>query len=228
MKGILGFLCIALALFLAGAVFLGAGFLDRNTAHAEQSVNALKYDEADRTFATSERYLQTASHLPWIGNGPVNDIRTRRAAIRYWQHQYSSLISQQTDGGNGTGSDNVGFQLVAANAIYRAGQAQAKDKRTMLQAVDSGIQADVAILKNTARQDQAAYNLEYLARVRDEILNGPIIMIPPPTNDAYGAIGFLPLEDADSSNFKTLTPLNKEERQKEGDAGKAIPPKRRG
>ena len=82
MKGITGYLFIAAGLALAGTVCLGAGLLDRDMAHAQQSVAALKYNEADQTFATAERYFEYSSRLPWIGNGDCawNGLIRRRTA----------------------------------------------------------------------------------------------------------------------------------------------------
>jgi hypothetical protein len=229
MKTIVAYFCLAAVLVLAGALCLDAGLLDRNMANAQQDVLASNYDQADRTFAASQPYFEYASHLSWIGDGPVNDIRARRAAIRYWQGNYASVISQQADGGNGAGADNIGLQLVAANAVFRAGQIQAKDRKTLLQAVEAGIQANLAILKDTARQDEAAYNYEYLTRLRNKILNNePDFKISKPLNDPNGLSGSIMMEGGDSTKFKTIIPLTIEERKDVGGAGKIPPPKHKG
>lgn len=228
MKAIAWYLCTSVGLVLAGAVCLGAGLLDRDMARAQQSAMALKYDEADRTFANTERYFEYESRLPWIGDGPVNDVRARRAAIRYWQQQYAAIISQQPDAGSGVGADNIGFQLVAANAVYRAGQIKAKDRQAMLQAVDAGIQANLAVLKNTARQEYAAYNYEYLTRLREDVQDGRGTFRVPKPSDSNGLSGDVLMEGGDSSKFKTIIPLNIEERNKQGGPGKIAPVKRKG
>jgi hypothetical protein len=226
MKGIVGYLFAAVVLALAGAVCLAAGFLNRDMAHAQQSVMALKYDDADKTFATTERYLEYASHLPWVGDGPVNDIRTRRAELRYWQGQYAAISSQQQDSAGG--ADNVGLQLVAANAGYRAGRLQAKDRQTTVQAVESGIQAYLGILKNTARQEDAAYNYEYLVRLRADLLEGRAnFRVPKAKFDPNGLSGSI-LSRADGAQFKTRIPLQNEERDKAAGAGKIPPAKKKG
>src|SRR5258705_763022 len=97
MKAIGAYLFTAIVLVLIGLLCLGAGRLDRDMAHAQQSLSALKYDEADREFARAERYLDYTTRLPWVGNGAANDIRTRRAPIRYWQGKYGDVTSQQPD-----------------------------------------------------------------------------------------------------------------------------------
>ena len=227
MKTIAAYLFAAAGLALAGTLCLVAGRLDRDMAHAQQSVMALKYDEADQTFATAERYFEYGSRLPWIGNGPVNDVRTRRAALRYWQGQYGAITLQQPDPVSEVQADNIGLQLVVANAVYRAGRIQAKDRQTTLQAVDAGIQAYLTVLKNATRQEDAAYNYEYLVRLRDEILAGRRPLKPEEPGDPNGLTGN-PLEGADTNKFKIQIPLELEERNKATGAGKVGPIKRKG
>jgi hypothetical protein len=222
MKAIAGYLFIAVVLALIGMVCIGAGRLDRDMARGEQSLSALKYDEADQAFASAERYYDYASSLPWVGKEPVNDIRARRAALRYWQGQYGAVTSQQPD------PDNIDLQLVAANAQYRSGRLEAKDRQKTLQAVDTSIQAYLGVLKNAKRQEDAAFNYEYLARLRQELLLGRgAFRLPPGFGDPNGTAGSI-LEPGDTGKFNIYVPLEKEERDKAGGAGKAAPIKRKG
>ena len=70
----------------------------------------------------------------------------------------------------------------------------AKDRQTTLQVLDNGIQAYDTVLKNASRQEDAAYNYEYLVRLRDELLKNveePGLQSPPrdprgPTRRAAG------------------------------------------
>jgi hypothetical protein len=228
MKGIVGYLFVAVVLALAGGVCLAAGLLNRDMAHAQQNVMALKYDEAEKTFANAERYYEYASHLPWIGDGTVNDVRVRRAEIRYWQGQYAAISSAQTDSANGTAADNTGLQLVAANAGYRAGRLQAKDKQSTVQAIETSMQAYLGILKSTAREENAAYNYEYLIQLRDQLLAGRgNFKLPKMEMDPNGRPGSL-LSEGDGAQFKTRIPLQNEERDKAAGAGKIPPAKKKG
>lgn len=227
MKAIAGYLLIAAGLALVGAICLGAGLLDRDMAGAQQSVMALRYDEADPAFAAAERYYQYGSWLPGIGDGPVNDVRTRRAALQYWQGQYGAVIAQDPDPVSGVRANNIGLQLVVANAVYRDGRIQAKDKQATLQAVDVGIQAYLSVLKNTTRQEEAAYNYEFLVRLRDEILAGRTGKGPEAPSDPNGSSGN-PLEPGDVKQFQIRIPLEIEERDKASGAGKVGPVQRKG
>ena len=228
MKAIAGYLCTAAGLALVGVVCLWAGLLDRDMASAQERVMALEYDQADQTFATAERYFQYGSWVPGIGDGPVNDVRTRRASLQYWQGQYGDIISQDPDPAGGVRANNIPLQLVVANAVYRAGRMEAKDRQTTLQAVDAGIQAYLTVLKNTARQEDAAYNYEYLVRLRNEILAGRVRgRAPEGPGDPNGSSGN-PLEPGDTQQFEIRIPLELEERDKATGAGKVGPVKRKG
>ena|SRR5438477_6563607 len=227
MKGIVGYVLVAVVLALAGTACLAAGYLNRDMAHAQQDVMALKYDEADKTFAASERYFEYASRLPGVGDGPLNDVRTRRAQLKYWQGQYAAISSPQPESGN-TASENIGLQMVVATAGYRAGRLQAKDKPATIQAVEAGMQAYLGVLKSTTRNEDAAYNYEYLARLKDELLEGKAnFRLVKAQMDPNGMSGSL-MSRGDGAKFKTRIPLQNEERDKAAGAGKIPPAKKKG
>ena len=130
----------------------------------------------------------------------------------------------QTDPVASIPSDNVELQLVVANAVYRIGQAQANDRQTALQALDAGIAAYLTVLKNTARQEHAAFNYEYLVRLRGDIAKG---RRPPSGADVHGPegrAGAPPGPEGNMNDFKIQIPLEPEELG--AIAGKAAPMKR--
>jgi hypothetical protein len=229
MKGIAGILFGAFVLALVGSACLVLGLLDRDMVRAQQDINTQNYAGAEATYDKAERYFQYASHIPGIGNRPVNDIRARKAALRYWQRDYGAIVPKQSDPVTAIPSDNVELQFVVANAVYRSNLARAKDRPSTLQALDAGINAELAVLKNAKRHDDAAYNLEYLVRLRDDVEKGRRRLAPlnPPLS-ALGSLG-IPSSDLESSGtFKLYVPLDSEERNKVGNAGKAVPKGRKG
>ena len=227
MKGIVGYLLVAVVLALAGTACLAAGYLNRDMAHAQQDVMAMKYDEADKTFATTERYFDYASRLPGVGDGALNDVRTRRAELRYWQGQFSAISSPQPETGT-TGSENIALQMVAANAGYRNGRLQAKDKQATIQAVEAGMQSYLGVLKSTAHNEDASYNYEYLARLKNDLLEGRAnFRLVKAQMDPNGLSGSL-MSQGDGAKFKTRIPLQNEERDKAAGAGKIPPAKKKG
>jgi hypothetical protein len=214
---------------LMGGVCLAAGTLERRIAHAQEQVAAERYDEALTAFNEVEPYLQYASRLPWIGNGPVNDIRARRAALQYWLRQYSELAPEETNPVVAVASDNIDLQLVVADAVYRAGQARAKDRQSAMQTVDAGIEAYLIVLKNASRHERAAYNYEYLVRLKHDIGNsrGKLDISGVEVHGPFGRSGHTP-DESTPGEFKILVPLEAPERDKGAEAGKAAPLKRKG
>jgi hypothetical protein len=229
MKGITGYLLSAVALALLGGGLLAAGTLDRDLATAQEHVVAQKYDDVEATYETAERYYQYGSHLPWVGDGPVNDITAKHATLHYWQKDYAAVIPQQTDPVGSVAQNNTDLQLVIANAVYRTAQSKMKDKESTLQALDQGISAYVTVLKNAPRNEDAAFNFEYLVRLRDEIDKGkrkpPLELL---LKGPDGAAGAPPTVDSSMSDFKIYIPLESQERQDQGVAGKAGAGKRKG
>src|SRR5256885_6792241 len=153
MKGIAGYLILAVVLTLVGGALLVAAGLDRDLATAQEHVAAQKYDDVEPAYETAERYYDYASHVPGIGDGPANDIRTKHATLHYWQKDYAAVIPQQTDPVGSVSQDNPDLQLVVANAVYRAAQSKMKDKETTMAGLDQGILSYVTVLTNSPRSD---------------------------------------------------------------------------
>jgi hypothetical protein len=234
MKGIAGSVVVAILLVVAGGMCLGASRLDSLMLDAQQTLLTSDYDAADASLQAAERYYGYASRLPWPGDRPVNEIRARRAAVNYWQRKYSALApADRTDPVADVAADNLPLQMIVADSVYRGGQMRAKDRATMLQMLDSAIAAYLAVLRNVRRPDdaldgeRAAYNYEYVVRLRNEVVNGRRRQLPPPVEEpTFGSEG-QPEDPAFEKQFKQYVPLEKDERQNES-PGKFEPPVRKG
>jgi hypothetical protein len=230
MKGITGYLISAVALALLGGALLVAAGLDRDVATAQEHVVAQKYDTVEPAYEKAEKYYDYASHIPGVGEGPANDIRTKHATLHYWQKDFAAVIPQQTDAVGSVPADNPDLQLVVANAVYRTAQSKMKDKETTMAGLDQGILSYVTVLKNSPRNEDAAFNFELLVRLRDELDKGkrkpgPAEMV---LKGPDGASGAPPTIDSSMSDFKIYIPLESQERQDQGVAGKASAGKRKG
>ncbi len=226
MKGITSHLLGAIALMLLGGGCLAVSMLERQIAEAQQSVTTLQYEGVEETLDNVERYLEYGTRYLGIGNGPLNDVRARKAALQYWQRQYGSIIPEQTDPVGAVAADNLELQLVVANAVYRTGQAKATDRDTTLQAVQAGIDAYQMVLRNATRHETAAYNYEYLVRLRDDIEERDVT--PDFSEDGeegqLGAEGGPPEEEG-TRDFPIRVPLDIEDF---GDPGRDSPIQRQG
>jgi hypothetical protein len=230
MKGVIGYVVGAVVLATLGGVLLTASRLDRRIAETQRNLVTQNDGESLTTFDTAERYYGYASRLPWIGNGPLNDVRARRATLQYWQRQYGTIVPQGTEPVATVEADNIDLQMVVANAVFRMGQAGSKDRQTTLDALDTSINAYLTVMKNTTRHENAAYNYEYLVRLRQEVEKG---RRKPGGSDAddgpEGRGGGPSPEQGNKSDFKVYIPLESEELQQgSGSSGKAAPTEKKG
>ena len=115
-------------------------------------------------------------------------------------------------------SNIVALQVIVADAVYRDGQPRSKDRATTLAVLESAISAYRTVLNNALRPEdsryalEAAYNFEYVVRLRDEVLKGRRRALPIPDGDenlgAEGKSESLEFE----REFKQYMPLEEDER----------------
>ena len=103
----------------------------------------------------------------------------------------------------------------------------------MLKTLEGAINAYHAVLRNARRPEdassaeEAAYNYEFVVRLRNEIVNGRRRVLPPKIDDLeFGAEG-KPEDPTFENQFKQYVPLDKDERQNES-PGKFEAPVRKG
>jgi hypothetical protein len=219
----------AFVLALAGAICLIAGIVDREIARTQENFFALKYDESLKALDTAESYLTYGRWIPSVARR-LNDVRTRRASMHYWQREYERIVPQDSDPLAGTPPENADLQLVAANAAYRKNQAAAKDRATTLRALDAAVNAYLAVLRNAGAPEAAAYNYEYVVRLREDIGKGrrSADLTDRAEDGPAGRQGGVPPEDADKRDLKILIPLEPGEMDKATEPGKGTPIERKG
>jgi hypothetical protein len=230
MKSVIGYIVAAIAVAFLGGVLLTASRLDRSLAESQENLVTQKYAESLATFDTAERYYGYASRLPWIGSAPLNDVRARRATTQYWQRQYAAIVPQGTEPVATVDEDNIALQMVVANAVFRIGQAGSKNKQSTLDALDTSINAYLTVLKNTPQHENAAYNYEYLVRLRQEVEKGRRKPGEGEGEDGPEGRGGGPTpEQGNMNDFKIYIPLESEELQQgSGSSGKAAPTEKKG
>ena len=123
----------------------------------------------------------------------------------------------------------MNLQFIVANAIYREGLAQAKNKETTIEALNAAKNAYLTLLRNAASHDDASYNYEYIVKLLADIDKGrrktvlPALPIP-------GGIRGGPPSQLESDDSKVYVPLETGEIDKErgANAGKQTPLKKKG
>jgi hypothetical protein len=227
-------------LFIA-VVLAGLGFaclwwsgLEAQLAQVAERHAALDYAGTDGVLARAERFYGYASHVPLVGKVALNEVRAEKAAAYYWRRDYGALIPAQGDPIGALPPENVELQAIVANAVYRRADSQALDIPQKLQAIDSGIAAQLAVLRNSTLNQDVAYNYEYLLKLRAALT---ALKSMPRDGDAngeekttHGQPGGEP-QETKPNQYKIHTPLESKEfeDQKAGEqAGKTVERQRKG
>ncbi len=231
MKGIAGLVVGGVVLALVGSAALSAARYERHMADAQQQAATGQYAAASASLDEAESYLEYARFVPGIGEDAAREVSTRRAALQYWQRDYAALVPAQPEPVAAVDEQNADLQLVVANAAFRANPPQAKDRESLVQALNDAALGYLTVLNNDRWNEDAAYNYEYVIRLRDEIAKGRR-QPPAEPQEEDGDLGEsgAPSDTTKSGEeFKIYIPLQGDERNPEGgEAGKSSAKDRKG
>jgi hypothetical protein len=231
MRTVLALALIAIALTVFGYASLGVARLEGHMADAQQRLATLQYDAAKESLSEASQYADHARWVPWLGRDERQEIRARGAALQYWKKEYDELVPAQAEPVAAVGDDNVELQLVVANAAYRLGQGRSKDKASTMKALEEAAAGYLTVLKNNTWHNEAAYNYEYIVRLRDELAKGKQPPQPPKdqTEESDNGESGAPSPATSSKGFQIYIPLEQGEKNPSGgEAGKAAPKERKG
>jgi hypothetical protein len=220
MKTIAGLLVAALVLALGAGVLMGVGRYERDMADAQEYASTERYDDARARLDDAHRYVEYSRWIPRVGAATENDVRTRRTALDYWQRNYEAVLPRDSDPVAAIDPSNLELQSMVADAAYRAGQANASDRQSTMQAYDEAIGAFQSVLKNNTWSEDAAFNYEFLVRARDEFARGRRKAAARAEGEGQLGQSGSPAKSGDSRKFEIYVPLNGSERTKAGEAGK--------
>ena len=230
MRSVLGFGIAAIGFALAGLLFMDVARLEGHMADAGERVSTLQYTAAAESLTEAERYANPARFVPWLGTDARQEIRARQAAIQYWQRQYDSVLPAGVEPVAAVDDENVELQLVVANAAYRVKQTQFADKQGTVKALEEAASGYLTVLKNNTWHSDAAFNYEYMIRLRDEAAKGR--QPPPPQkNEEESDLGEsgAPTPATSQEGFQIYIPLEQGEKNPSGgEAGKASAKERKG
>jgi hypothetical protein len=125
----------------------------------------------------------------------------------------------------------VELQLVVANASFRVKQTEFKDRASTVKALEEAAAGYLTVLKNNSWHPDAAYNYEYLVRLRDAAAKGSQPPPPPQKNEEESDLGEsgAPTPATSQQGFEIYIPLEQGEKNPTGgDAGKSAPKERKG
>ena len=238
MRKLAGQIIAALVLVGLGLVFWTAGRLEARVADAHEELALLHYQAVDVANSDLEESASYARRIPWVGDALASDVQEHRAAADYWQARYDAL-GPQRDTGGATIDQPPAVLVVAANAAFRSGQRESADRQAMLRRLDASLKSYTDVLKKNPGSADAAYNYEFIIRLRDTVSKSkpapagkkedPAKAIAkitgvqmagdlPEGRTVHGDPG-APPPNTDMTQFKMHIPIRPDERQGGSDAG---------
>src|SRR5262245_24190357 len=247
MRRVLGQTTIALLLAAAGYVSWAAGQLQRRMADAHEELAMLRYSAAEAEYGDIEGSMDYVRRVPWVAESLLSGVRDERAAGDYWQARYETLGPRQD--ANGAAIEQQPAELtLTANATFRTSQREAADRQAALRRLDAAIKTYTELLKKSPDAD-AAYNFEYVIRMRDQLskskpnaasakredparalqkLTGVVMAGDLPEGRTVHGDPGSPPPNTDMTQFKMHIPIRPDERQGGSDAGQGKEKVRKG
>ncbi len=199
---------IALLLLGAGAILWRSSEQERRLAAAERDLVTLRYSEAGAAAAQPGGRL--AGLMPGVGQTTA-DARNLETTAGYWQGNYEAV------------AENPDAKLLAANAAYRNMRKAGGSWQAVVGRMDTLVKQYAEILRDDPSNTEAAFNYEYIVRLRQVIAARKQPVAPVDAADAALSIhGFAgaPPEASDMKKFKMIVPMRPDERLEAEKAGK--------
>jgi hypothetical protein len=199
---------IALLLVAAGAILWRSSEMERRLAAAERDLAMLRYEEARD--AAKQPGGRLAALMPGAGR-TIADAKTVESTASYWRGDYEAV------------AENADAKLLAANAAYRNMRKTGGSWQAVVGKMDSVIKQYAEILREDPANAEAAFNYEYVVRLRQVIAarKSPVAAFDA-MDQGLTIHGFAgaPPEDADMKKFKMIVPMRPDERLEAEKAGK--------
>jgi hypothetical protein len=238
MRSVITGTILAVALFAVAAACWSEAKLTRRVAEAHRRLATLHYDPDDDIDDAATVFTR----LPWPAGANGSDVKRYRATVSYWRVRYDSL----TDMTMATGQQAVtdpSLLFVAANASFRDAAPQVGDRKAAVERLDAVIQSYAEVLRKDPGYADAAYNYEFVSKMRDALAKAPAkgatrdkkvaehpesVSIDLPTGPTVHGLPGGPPEGTVMSDFKTITPMRYDEREEQMDPGRGKEIRRKG
>jgi hypothetical protein len=208
-------LIIVVLLIGAGAVLWRASEHERRVAAAERDLVTLKY--ADAAEAAAQPSGRLADLMPL--STAKADQKQLESTAGYWSGDYDKAI------------ENPEAKLLAANAAFRRAREQGGSWQAVVGRLDTVVKQYAEILRDNPANAEAAFNYEYVVRLR-AVLAQRKLPVPPVDARAAGlsihGMEGQPPEEAEMKKFKMIVPMRPDERLEAEKAGKGTTKVRKG
>jgi hypothetical protein len=231
MRRALPFFIPAVLLAIGGGVLVAMGQAERRLIEARRDFATLQFDHARAAAANLGEPGLLSRWLPGVA-ARLTGAREQRGAAAYWATREGHAAGNAPSAARG--ETNPRLLLVAANQKYREVDFK-REQRALLQDLREVVDAYGDVLKRGPWQFDAAYNYQYVARVRAVIARrapgraAAELPAPaePPLRTIHGRSGG-ESPGLQTNEFKVIVPHQSDERREEQEAGKSAPRGRKG
>jgi len=206
---------IAIILVAAGAILWRSSEYERRLAAAERDLVTLKYEDA--AAAAAQPGGRLANLMPLTRT--AGDAKALASTAGYWRGDYEAAIQ------------NPDAKLLAANAQFRKIRETGGSWQAVVGRMDTVVKQYAEILRENPNNTEAAFNYEYVVRLR-AVFAARKLPVPPVSAKSAGLTihGFAgaPPEESDMKKFKMIVPMRPDERLEAEKAGKGTTKVRKG
>jgi len=223
---------IAVVLAIAAWLSWSESRLAGRVADAKRDIATLAHDSSDPL--TPQRAL--SDYVPGNQRRLSDDIRVAKATEAYWLGRYGSVAADTDDG-----ESDAEILLAAANAAFREAERDPAVGPAAVQRLDGVLQAYASALKASPRNVEAAYNYEYVSRIRDQVarspqgriaknppLAGPVMAGDLPAGATIHGGSGAPPPDAKMEEIQTIAPMEYGDREAQPEATPGAKRERKG
>ena len=232
MRTVITRMLIAAVLAVAAWLSWSESNLAARVADAKQDIATLNHEHLDGLTPQSA----LSDYLPGERRRLSDEVRVAKATVAYWLGRYAGVAADTSDG-----HADADILLATANAAYREAERDPAMGPAAAQRLDGVLQAYASALKAAPRNIDAAYNYEYVARIRDQVARSPqgrIAKSPVPAGPVMG--GDLPAgatihggpgappPDAKMEEIQTIAPMEYGDREAQPEATPGAKRERKG
>jgi hypothetical protein len=163
MRPLIGRLLIAMALCGVAAVLVVEARQLQRSAETHARFATLRYEASAEEHASGV----LAPFLPESGLLSDRGVVIDAATADYWQARYDNLTQARADLDRDPDPELL---LLAANAAFRASQQKVQPRPDQIRDLELVLQAYATVLKSGVHVPDAAYNYEFVVRLRDALL----------------------------------------------------------
>jgi hypothetical protein len=230
MRVIVRHVAISVSMGVISVVCLITALLEGDMAQGDKELSAANLAAADRYYSSALGRVSYFDRIPLMFSDARAEIVVNRAAIRYWQGDYVGLLADYPSLQSSMSDDDIRLGLVVAGSAYRVGQHRDVTSSEMLNSLDQAIGMYAQLLESDHRSYDAAFNYEFLIRLR-EALSGGAEWVPRGLENPLGEEGGSPMdEETQIDDLQIFVPMSVDEldRIDEPTMGSDTPIRRRG